>query len=144
MLYKKKNLSLNYIEQLNRSIRHLNCTHTKEKMNKQRTQSPPPSFLINRKCKRGKTAGSRVTEFVRCEWTRTRGTVGGGSIIAMNYNEPVTESDSLRCSSRCSSIKLFFFALLVPKEFESGREQKERRLRSQREAVAYESLEYAS
>lgn len=114
-------------------------------MNKQETQSLPPSFLINRKCKRRKTAGSRVTEFVRCEWTRTRGTVGsGGSIIAMNYNEPVTESDSLRCSSRCSSIKLFFFALLVPKEFESGREQKERRLRSQREAVAYESLEYAS
>lgn len=112
---------------MNNSIHHLNCTHRGEKMNKQETQSSPPSFLINRKCKRGKTAGSRVTGFVRCEWTRTRGTVGsGGSIIAMNYNEPVTESDSLRCSSRCSSIKLFFFALLVPKEFESGREQKER------------------
>ena len=37
----------------------------------------------------------------------------GGAIIAMNYNEPVTESDSLRCSSRCNSIKVFFSGLLV-------------------------------
>ncbi|KAK1130627.1 hypothetical protein K0M31_018746 [Melipona bicolor] len=86
--------------------------------------------------------------WVRCEWTRTRRKEPpqwwGGAIIAMNYNEPV-ESDSLRCSSRCNSIKVFFSGLLVARRNsrEPSSSSGKRGGGEPTEAAAYESSVHA-
>lgn len=126
-------------------IRHPNCSHTKQKKEKR-------EFLHYQGVIRSIESAGEKNSWSQGHWVRplwmdpysTQRTGGGGSIIAMNYNEPVTESDSLRCSSRCSSIKVFFFALLVPEEFERAPGSRKRGAQGTlTEAAAYESSVYA-
>lgn len=72
-------------------IRHPNCSHTKKKKNE--NSCITREWFDQSKVQARKTAGTRVTGFVRCEWTRTR---RKELVVGVQSSQWITTSQSPR------------------------------------------------